>query len=76
MRYLQSALLILFLLAILIFAAQNTESTSIRFVKWEAKLPLAILVILIYLFGMLSGWTVVGFVRRSIRSASAHPRSE
>ncbi|HEU5115878.1 MAG TPA: LapA family protein [Isosphaeraceae bacterium] len=76
MRYLQSGLLIVFLLAVMIFAAQNTESTLIRFVSWEVRMPLAILVILIYLLGMISGWSVIGFVRRSIRNASAHSRSE
>lgn len=76
MRYLQIALLVLFLLALLIFAAQNTRSTSIAFLSWEKQLPLALLAVIIYVLGMLSGWTVVGFVRRSLRSVSAHSRDQ
>ncbi len=74
MRYLQIGILVLFLLALLIFAAQNTASTQIVFIGWKIEMPLALLVVIIYALGMVSGWSVVGFLRRSIRTVSSHPR--
>jgi uncharacterized integral membrane protein len=74
MRYVQTGLLIVFLLAVLIFAAQNTAATPVNFFRWSSRPPLALLVVGVYLLGMVSGWTVLGFVRRSIRGASSRPR--
>jgi hypothetical protein len=36
--------------------------------------PVALLAIAAYLLGMVSGWTVVAFVRRSLRRVSEQPR--
>jgi putative membrane protein len=71
MRYLLAAVLLAFLSAIVVFALQNTESVTVRFLNWSVTLPFALLAIIIYLAGMLSGWGVVSFVRRSIRRVRA-----
>jgi hypothetical protein len=36
--------------------------------------PVAIVIVAVYLLGMLSGWTVVAFVRRSLRRVAEPPR--
>lgn len=67
MRYVQVVLFLIFLGALLIFAVQNQQSVSIRFLNWGVTAPLALQAVAIYLLGMLSGWTVVAFVRRSLQ---------
>ena len=70
MRVFYAAMLTLFAAMIVIFCIQNFQSVSVDFLGWSASLPLAILVVLIYLFGMVSGWGLVSFLRRAMRRAS------
>jgi uncharacterized integral membrane protein len=76
MRYIYGILLILFLGLVIIFSVQNLVDTELRFLKWTATLPLAVLVVAAYLLGMFSGWSVVGFLRQSYRKVREpeHPR--
>ena len=46
---------------IIIFAVQNTESVEYRFLAWTLAAPRALIVIVIYFFGLFSGWLVSGF---------------
>ena len=73
MRYLQAIVFLAFLAAVGIFAAQNTSLITVRFLNWSVSQPVAILTVLVYVLGMLSGWTVVAFMRRSIREVRQHP---
>ena len=70
MRYVQAAILLVFLGAIGIFAVQNMQAITVSFVNWSITAPVAILAVAVYLLGMLTGWTVVAFLRRSIRRVS------
>jgi lipopolysaccharide assembly protein A len=70
MRFIQAVLLLVFLGVIGVFAAQNTQVVSLRFLNWGVESPIAIMSIAIYLLGMLSGWTVVGFMSRSLRDVT------
>jgi uncharacterized integral membrane protein len=74
MRILQGILLLVFLGAIGIFAAQNNAVVTVRFLHWSMDAPLALLTLAVYGLGMLTGWTVVAFVARSLRRVSAKPR--
>ncbi len=47
--------LIILSLLIVIFSVQNAEVVPIRFVIWEGELSLAILMILTFLFGLITG---------------------
>ncbi len=73
MRFLQSLLFLIVLAAILIFAVQNNETQTLWFLKWRLDAPTALVTVASYLLGMLSGWTVVGFLRRSFRSVTEDP---
>ncbi len=73
MRYLQAIVFLAFLAAVGIFAAQNTSLITVRFLNWSVSQPVAILTVAVYVLGMLSGWTVVAFMRRSIREVRQHP---
>jgi putative membrane protein len=74
MRIVQAILFLVFLGAVGIFAVQNTEAITVRFGTWQVTGPVAIVILAVYLLGMLSGWTVVGFVRRSLRRVETLPR--
>ena len=67
MRYVQAILLLVFLGALGIFAVQNTNTITVWFLDWGITAPLALVSVAVYLLGMLTGWTVVAFVSRSLR---------
>jgi putative membrane protein len=74
MRWVQGLLLLGFLSAVGAFALQNREPVAVDFFAWSLSAPLAILIVSVYFLGMLSGWTVVSFVRRSLQRVSEAPR--
>jgi putative membrane protein len=67
MRYVQAILLLAFLGAVTVFAFQNMQMVKISFVNWGLTAPFALVIVAIYFLGMVSGWTVVAFVQRSVR---------
>ncbi len=75
MRFLQAVIFLVFLGAVGLFALQNTNWITVRFAKWDFSGTVAILAIAIYLLGMLSGWTVVAFVTRSLRNVGQPRRN-
>jgi hypothetical protein len=71
MRFIQGVLLLIFLGAVGIFAFQNNALHEVYFLKWKTiPISIALISLAAYFLGMLSGWTVVAFVRRSIRKVS------
>jgi len=74
MRLIQAVLLLIFLGAVGLFAVQNNDTVTVKFWTWQLTSTLALLAIGVYLLGMLSGWTIVAFVRRSLRRVSESPR--
>ncbi len=75
MRYLLGLILLVFLGVVGIFAVQNTQTVRLNFLSWSVTAPLALLAVAIYFLGMLSGWNVVAFLRRSISRVTAESRS-
>ncbi len=73
MRFIQAIILLAFLGTVGLFAVQNTEAITVTFWKWTTTGPVALLAIAAYLLGMLSGWTVVSFFTRSLRTVSERP---
>jgi putative membrane protein len=74
MRYLQALVFLAFVFAIGIFAVQNRDVITVNFLTWNLSQPVALLGIVVYALGMLSGWTVVAFLRGSFRGATAKPQ--
>ena len=74
MRFVQALVFLVFLGAVGMFAVQNTDVMKFNFGSWTLTGPVALLTIAVYLLGMLSGWTVVAFVTRSIRRVAEQPR--
>jgi uncharacterized integral membrane protein len=76
MRYVYLMILLLLIAAVVIFAVQNHEDVTLRFLHRSVSSPLPLTIAAVYLLGMLSGWSVVGFVRRSVRRVAQRPENK
>lgn len=74
MRYVLAAVVLAFVGAIGVFAVQNTQSVTVRFLNGSLTAPVALLIVVAYVLGMFSGWHVADFLRRSIQRLRAAPR--
>jgi uncharacterized integral membrane protein len=72
-RFIQGVILLIFLGAILIFAWQNNQTVTISFLKWGITAPNALVIVAVSLLGMLTGWTVVSYLQRSIQKVTQRP---
>ena len=66
MRFLCLLLLLAFLGAVGYFAYQNQQEVTLKFMDHELHTSFPLVAGVMYLLGMLSGWTVVGIVRRTV----------
>jgi lipopolysaccharide assembly protein A len=73
MRIIQGVLFLAFLAAIGVFAVQNMNVITVSFWNWNISQPIAIVIVAVYIVGMLSGWTVMAFARRSLRRVTERP---
>ncbi len=71
MRFLQGVLLLAIVVVVVAFALQNNELLSVELFAWAAKAPISVVVAVAYALGMLTGWTVLAFARRSLRDVVA-----
>lgn len=74
MRYIQTIIVLVFLIANGLFAVQNRDVITVRFLTWSLSETLAFVSVVVYFLGMLSDWTVVAYVRGSYRQIAEHPR--
>jgi uncharacterized membrane protein YciS (DUF1049 family) len=65
MRFVYLLILLVVLAAIVVFAVQNNEEVTLRYFDRTLSSTLPVLIAVVYVLGMLTGWTVVGFFRRS-----------
>jgi putative membrane protein len=72
MRIVYVIVLLLFLGVIGLFAYQNQEAVTLTFFQQSLVWPLALVIGVVYALGMLSGWSVVGFLRRSWHEVAEH----
>ncbi|HEV3260712.1 MAG TPA: hypothetical protein VG013_27915 [Gemmataceae bacterium] len=73
MRFVSLILLLIILAAIAIFVIQNNDPITLHYKVFNyleghdtLTLPVSVLAFLAYVLGMLSGWTVVGFLKHSL----------
>jgi uncharacterized integral membrane protein len=66
MQYVASALAIVLAIVVLIFGFQNLESVSVSFLAWSTSLPKIFLILGSYIFGMLSGWGLLGLMKAAV----------
>ena len=73
MRMTYSFLLLLVLGAIGIFALENREMMTLTYFRQSVSCPRSLMIAIVYLLGMLSGWIAVGLVRRLLRGVAECP---
>jgi putative membrane protein len=73
MRILYGFILLVLLAAIGVFALQNRGDVTLNYLDRTLTTSLAILIGATYLLGMITGWTVLGFLRKSIHRVSQSP---
>ena len=69
MRWIYLAVIALFALATLVFALQNLEVVTMSLFHVQVRAPLALVTIVIYLLGALTGGSLFALLRRSYRGA-------
>ena len=65
MRLISLVILIAAVVAVVLFAMENTAEVTVHFWDYRYTTTLAKLAGAAYLLGMISGWTVIGVLRRS-----------
>lgn len=69
MRWIHMIIVVLFVAAIVIFALQNLENVTMSFLGFSVRAPLAVLVAVVYLLGMVTGGSLWALLRRSIEGS-------
>ena len=65
MRWIYLAVIILIAAAAIIFALQNFEIVTMSFLGFNARVPLAVLVGVVYILGTATGGSLFALLRRS-----------
>ena len=71
MRWVYMVLLLVIVTITVVFIAQNREDATVTFFNQRITAPLAVFFVAVYVLGMWSGGTVVGFVRRVYQHATS-----
>jgi lipopolysaccharide assembly protein A len=69
MRWIYLAVIIVFAAATIIFALQNFEIVTISFLGSNVRVPLALLVAVVYLLGAATGGSLFALLRRSYQGS-------
>ena len=69
MRWFHLTVIILFAAATLIFALQNFEIVTMAFLGFSVRAPLAVLVAVVYVLGMVTGGSLWALLRRSLQGS-------
>lgn len=72
MRWFYTAIVVIFAVIIVIFALQNFEPVTLRFLGLSLQAPMAVFAIVVYLLGMATGSSLLGLVRSSYRKSRPH----
>ena len=69
MRWVYLVVVVIFLLAMVIFAFQNLELVTMSFLGFSQRLPLALLATIIYVAGALTGGGLYELLRLSFKKS-------
>ncbi len=73
MRYAYLSLVIIFVAILLVFALSNLASATLSFLGWQVTAPLGFMILAVYALGMITGGSVLSFLRHSLHEATAKP---
>jgi uncharacterized integral membrane protein len=69
MRWVYFAVIVLFVIATLVFSLQNFEVVTMSLLRFQVSAPLAVLTIVVYLLGAITGGSLFALLRRSYKGA-------
>jgi lipopolysaccharide assembly protein A len=69
MRWIYLIVIVAFVAAIVIFGAQNLEMIRISFLGLSLRVPLALLAVIVYVLGAITGGSLFALLRKSIRES-------
>jgi uncharacterized integral membrane protein len=67
--------LILLVAVLVVLAIENNRTTTIDVWKWSWELPFPAVAVGLYALGMLTGWALIGAVKRSWRRVTEYERA-
>jgi uncharacterized membrane protein YciS (DUF1049 family) len=67
MRLFYFLLLVAFVVAVTVLVIQNRQDVTLRFYDRSETFSLPVVIGVIYVLGMFTGWTVVGLLKRSVQ---------
>ncbi len=73
MKMIYGFILVVLLGAVGLFVLQNRDEVTLKYLDRTVTTNLAMLIGATYVVGMITGWTVLGFLRRSIHRVSQPP---
>ena len=71
MRWVYLTVIVVFLSAVVLFAVQNVQPTTMAFLGFSVRAPLALMVTVIYVLGALTGGSLLALMRATIRATKA-----
>jgi uncharacterized integral membrane protein len=66
MRWVYLAIVVVFMAAIVIFVAQNRALATMSFLGFSVRAPLAILAVVVYVLGAITGGSLYALLRKSV----------
>ncbi len=67
MRWVYLIVIVVFVAAIVFFAIQNLELVTMSFLGFSVRAPLAVLAVVVYILGAITGGSLFALLRRSVR---------
>ncbi len=71
MRWFYLLVIVVFVAAVVIFAIQNVQLTTMSFLGFSVRAPLAVLAVISYVLGALTGGSLFGLLRATIQATKA-----
>ena len=68
MRWLYLIVIIVFVAAIVLFAIQNLGLVTMSFLGFGVRAPLAVLAVIVYVLGAITGGSLLALLRRSVQA--------
>jgi lipopolysaccharide assembly protein A len=68
MRWLYLIVIIVFVAAIVLFAIQNLGLVTMSFLGFSVRAPLAVLAVVVYVLGAITGGSLFALLRRSVQA--------
>jgi lipopolysaccharide assembly protein A len=69
MRWINLTVTVIFVAALLIFAVQNFQTIAVYFLTFKMSAPHAVLIILIYILGIVTGGGLATLIRQAFDGA-------